>query len=37
MNIYKKDGYWHVIKNGLLLGRGRSLATVKEILREHWN
>lgn len=36
MRVYRKDGMWHVVKNGLLLGRGPSLAAIKSILQENW-
>lgn len=36
MRVYKMDGYWHVVKNGLLLGRGPSLASIHSVLQENW-
>lgn len=37
MSVYKKDGFWHVVMNGVLLERGTSLAAIKAVLKEHWH
>lgn len=37
MRVYKLGGFWHVVKDGLLLGRGPTLQSINNVLRENWS
>lgn len=37
MRVYRLEGMWHVVKDGLLLGRGPSLEAIREVLAANWH
>lgn len=37
MRVYRLEGYWHVVKDGMLLGRGPSLSAIKAVLEANWH